>query len=67
MSEKSSNFAPQNCKKQQKLTNMEAAARQNPVMCGYAGTISEEKWDSLHTIDELDSALKAVIHKHFHG
>ena len=63
MSEKSSNFAPQNCKKTIKLTNMEAALRQ-PVL---QGTISEEKWESLHTIEELDSALKNVIHKHFQG
>lgn len=44
---------------------MEAALRQ-PVM-QYAGTISDEKWDSLHTIDELDASLKCIIHKHFHG
>lgn len=43
--------------------NMEAAVRQ-PVL---QGTISEEKWESLHTIEELDLALKNVIHKHFHG
>ena len=66
MSEKSCTFATSKVNEQQKLTNMEATVRQ-PVACGYAGTISEEKWDSLHTIDELDSALKAVIHKHFHG
>ena len=63
MSEKSSNFASQNCKKTIKLTNMETALRQ-PVL---QGTISEEKWESLHTIEELDSALKNVIHKHFQG
>ena len=63
MSEKSSNFAQQNYKKTIKLTNMEAALRQ-PVL---QGTISEEKWESLHTIEELDSALKNVIHKHFQG
>lgn len=40
---------------------MEAALRQ-PVM-QYAGTISDEKWDSLHTIDELDASLKRIIHK----
>ena len=50
-------------KKTIKLTNMEAALRQ-PVL---QGTISEEKWESLHTIEELDSALKNVIHKHFQG
>ena len=44
---------------------MEAALRQ-PVM-QYAETISEEKWDSLHTVDELDSELKRIIHNHFHG
>ena len=42
---------------------MEAALRQ-PVM-QYAGTISEEKWNSLHTIDELDASLKSIIHNHF--
>ena len=63
MSEKSSNFAPQNCKKKIKLTNMEAALRQPDPQ----GTISGEKWESLHTIEELDSALKNVIHKHFQG
>ena len=42
---------------------MEAALRQPALQ----GTISEEKWDSLHTIEELDSALKNVIHKHFQG
>ena len=67
MSEKSCTFATSKVNEQQKLTNMEATVRQSPVACGYAGTISEEKWDNLHTIDELDSALKAVIHKHFHG
>ena len=30
------------------------------------GTISEEKWNSLHTIDELDATLKRIIHNHFH-
>ena len=37
---------------------MEAALRQ-PVT-QYAGTISEEKWDSLHTVDELDASLKRI-------
>ena len=37
-------------KKQRKLTYMEAALRQPALQ----GTISEEKWDSLHTIEELD-------------
>ena len=50
-------------KKTIKLTNMETALRQ-PVL---QGTISEEKWESLHSIEELDSALKNVIHKHFQG
>ena len=40
---------------------MEAAVRQ-PAM-PYAGTISEEKWDSLHTIDELDASLKSIIYE----
>ena len=31
------------------------------------GTISMEQWDNLHTIEELDSSLKAIIHKHFHA
>lgn len=31
------------------------------------GTISMEHWDNLRTIDELDSALKTVINKHFHA
>ena len=44
---------------------MEAALRQ-PVM-QRTGTISEEKWNSLHTIDELDASLKHIIHNHFHG
>lgn len=42
---------------------MEAALRQSVLQ----GTISEEKLESLHTIEELDSALKNVIHKHFQG
>lgn len=44
---------------------MEASVRQTAMP--YAGTISEEKWDSLHTIDELDASLKSIIHNHFHG
>ena len=28
-----------------------------------AGTISKEKWDSLHTINELDASLKNIIYK----
>jgi len=28
-------------------------------------TISEEKWNSLHTVDELDTALKRITHNHF--
>ena len=31
------------------------------------GTISMEKWDNLHTVEELDASLKAIIHKHFHA
>ena len=30
-------------------------------------TISSRKWNSLHTIDELDATLKSIIHYHFHG
>ena len=43
---------------------MEAALRQ-PVM--QTGTISEEKWNGLHSVEELDTALKTIIHNHFHG
>ena len=43
---------------------MEAALRQ-PV--AQSETISEEKWNSLHTVDELDTALKTIIHNHFHA
>ena len=41
---------------------MEAALRQ-PVM--QTGTISEEKWNGLHSVEELDKALKTIIHNHF--
>ena len=44
---------------------MEAALKQ-PIT-HYAGTLSEEKWDSLHTIEELDTSLKSIILNHFHG
>ena len=64
MSDFCSTFAPQKFKTT-KLTIMEAVLSK-PVM-QYAGTISEEKWDSLHTIDELDASLKRIIHNHFHG
>ena len=47
------------------IKHMEAALKQ-PVLHS-AGTISEEKWDSLHTIEELDASLKSIIHNHFHG
>lgn len=40
---------------------MEAALKQ-PISQGCFGTISEEKWNSMHTVDELDSALKDIIH-----
>ena len=63
ISKKSCTFASQNAKHTRK--NMEAALRQ-PVM-QHTGTISEEKWNSLHTIDELDASLKHIIHNHFHG
>ena len=43
---------------------MEATLRQ-PVM--EVGTISEEKWNSLHTVDELDATLKTIIRNHFHA
>ena len=48
----------------QKFTNMEAALRQPVVQ---SESISEEKWNSLHTVDELDTALKTIIHNHFHA
>lgn len=44
---------------------MEAALRTPVTQC--AGTISEEKWNSLHSVEELDTALKTIIHNHFHG
>lgn len=43
---------------------MEATLRQ-PVM-QHTGTFSEERWESLHTINELDATLKGIIHNHFH-
>jgi len=49
---------------------MDTALRQpavQPIMEGYKPTISDEKWNSLHTIEELDSTLKTIIHKHFHA
>jgi len=39
---------------------MEAILKQPVVQ--YAGTISEKKWDGMHTIDELDASLKRSIH-----
>ena len=60
MSEKSCTFASQNAKHK----HMEAVLKQ-PVM-QYTGTISKEKWDSMHTIDELDATLKSIIRNHFH-
>ena len=44
---------------------MEATLQQ--LVMQQTGTISDEKWNSLRTIDELDSALQAVIQKHFHA
>ena len=43
---------------------MEAAVKQ-PIT-QYTGTISEEKWGNMHTIDELDATLKSIIHNHFY-
>jgi len=63
MSKNCCTFAPAKVLKQ-KRTIMEAALRQQVRQ--YAGTISEKKWDSLHTIDELDASLKSIIHNHFH-
>ncbi len=47
-----------------KSTQFMEATLQQPVL-QQTGTISDEKWNSLRTIDELDSALQTVIHKHF--
>ena len=44
---------------------MQAALKS--VLQPQMATISDEKWNSLHTIEELDSALKAIIHRHFHA
>ena len=44
---------------------MEVALRQSSLQ--RTGTISDDKWNSLHTIDELDATLKRIIHNHFHG
>ena len=49
----------------QKNTTMQAALKS--VLQPQMATISDEKWNSLHTIEELDSALKAIIHRHFHA
>ena len=43
---------------------METALRQPMTQ---AGTISDEKWNGLHTVEELDTALKTIIHNHFHA
>ena len=45
---------------------MEAALKQ-PMSQGCFGTISEEKWNSMHTVDDLDATLKEIIHNHFHA
>ena len=39
------------------------AVLQQPVKQVQRGTISNKKWDSLHTVEELDSTLKDIIHK----
>ena len=44
------------------LRNMDAPVRQSGVQ---VGTISDEKWNSLHTVEELDIALKTIIHNRF--
>ena len=31
------------------------------------GTISKEQWDGLHTVEELDAALKTIIHQYFYA
>jgi len=41
------------------------ATLQQPVT--QQGTISAEQWDGLHTVEELDAALKTIIHQHFHA
>ena len=43
---------------------MDAALRQQSMQ---AGTISGEKWNSLHTVEELDTTLKTIIHNHYHA
>lgn len=45
-------------------TTMDAVL-QEPIT--QVGTISEEKWNSLHTLEELDTALNTIIYKHFHA
>ena len=40
---------------------MEAALKQSVTQ--YAGRISEEKWNSLHTTDELDASVYEAIHE----
>ena len=41
-------------------------ATQQSTALGYTDTISKERWNSLHSIEELDEALKSIIHRHFH-
>lgn len=43
-----------------------------PIMAGLVGmtgeqTISTKKWNSLHTIEELDAALETIIEKSFNS
>ena len=69
---KSCTFAAQNCKNNKKCTIMavlerEAIYTNMPVVAGIVGkrTISDKKWNSLHTIEELDAALETIIEKSF--
>ena len=32
---------------------------------GVTPTISEEQWNNMYSLQELDDALKSVIHEHF--
>lgn len=45
----------------------EAIYTDMPVVAGIVGkrTISDKKWNSLHTIEELDAALETIIEKSF--
>ncbi len=59
ISKKSSNFAG-------KIESVMQATMEQPVMQA-TGTVSMEQWENLHSVEELDASLKAIIHKHFHA